>query len=357
MSVKSAAISRWFSRLPGTRSLVVPTLLALALAAPAWAESFDEVFHSVQGDAEVWRIQRPNVQQPMTDYRQIVFQDGDTVVVTAGGACQTGGSGLTWKRYVDPRSSPIPDDIVTPWAALPDSGSYYGSANIPGATPVFRRLKDIQGMTLTARPSSAAVNFLQLAYQDDGYADNGYTAFDQGIGKQAVGAGLAWVEVRITHQKLGVSGGGLKSTQTPVATAKPQNQTGTMAPRGDQILPQVMSLNVEPANLPSQGGQVISQIRAVDAGGIRAASLILIRPDGTQTGIPMERIGGTPQDGTWRAMWVVPANTTANPRVYRIKIDVADNANNVQHASQTGTITVAGRTSVNGMKPKKAPGT
>src|SRR5262245_50328066 len=48
-------------------------------------------------------INQPVVNRPTADYKNVQFAPGDTVTVQAGGCVQTGGSGKTWKRYVDPQ--------------------------------------------------------------------------------------------------------------------------------------------------------------------------------------------------------------------------------------------------------------
>jgi hypothetical protein len=44
----------------------------------------------------------PTVTQKETEYSGIVLQAGDIIHVEAGGCVQTGGRGLTTKRYVNP---------------------------------------------------------------------------------------------------------------------------------------------------------------------------------------------------------------------------------------------------------------
>src|SRR5712671_2588466 len=60
-----------------------------------------KITHTVNGRTEIWQIAQPNVKRPMTSYPQIRFQPGDSVTIVAGGCVQTGGSGLTWKLYVN----------------------------------------------------------------------------------------------------------------------------------------------------------------------------------------------------------------------------------------------------------------
>ena len=47
-------------------------------------------------------INKPIVSRPEWVYQNVVFAPGDTVYVHGDGCVQTGGSGDTWKRYVNP---------------------------------------------------------------------------------------------------------------------------------------------------------------------------------------------------------------------------------------------------------------
>src|SRR5205807_381677 len=68
---------------------------------------------------EKCRISEPNVTQATTSYPQVHLRYGDRVRIDAGGCVQTGGSGRTWKLYVDPRG--------------PNSNEfYYGLVYLPG---------------------------------------------------------------------------------------------------------------------------------------------------------------------------------------------------------------------------------
>src|SRR5207247_7202776 len=129
----------------------------------------------------------PNVKQRQTPYPNTRFQPGDRVTVFANGCVQTGGSGRTWKRYVDPQGPK-------------SSQLYHGLVEIPGATPHLVRIQSILGQELTVQKGlDPKQYFLRLGYEDDGYGDNGYWGHDDGTGDQCKGVGSAWVIVRITH--------------------------------------------------------------------------------------------------------------------------------------------------------------
>ena len=141
----------------------------------------------------VCRIDQPVVTQRVTDYGQVNFKAGDQVTVEAGGCVQTGGSGLTWKRYVNPSG--------------PDSNRmYWGTISIPGGTTGMVRLSDAIGKRWTVAPGVPdGEAHLKLGYEDNDYGDNGYWEHDQGTENQCLGVGNAFVIITIDHPA-GVTG-------------------------------------------------------------------------------------------------------------------------------------------------------
>ena len=133
------------------------------------------------------RIDAPNVKQRVSEYQTIRFQPGDRISLNGGGCVQTGGSGRTWKRYVNPQG-PNSDRL------------YHGLVQIPGAMPDLRRLADVIGQTLVVPAGVAASQlYLRLGYEDDGYGDNGYWGHDDGTGDQCKNVGNAFVELSVVH--------------------------------------------------------------------------------------------------------------------------------------------------------------
>jgi hypothetical protein len=171
-------------------ALVLAVLLGTS---PSLAgDSFDQIQHSTSGaTADVWRIDRPNVKQKATEYRGIRFDPGaDTVTVHAGGCVQTGGSGRTWKRYVEPKG-PKADRL------------YHGLIWLPGYTDRLRpiRLFASDPLVLVDMPGLTPGDyFLRLGYEDDDYHDNGYWSHDDGTEDQCKGQGPAWIEIAIKHE-------------------------------------------------------------------------------------------------------------------------------------------------------------
>ncbi|RPE44216.1 hypothetical protein EDD90_7450 [Streptomyces sp. Ag109_O5-1] len=124
-------------------------------------------------------ITEPVVTQHETTY-PFSFLPGDHVTVNAGGCVQTGGHGLTWKRYVDPAS---------------DNDLYHGLITIPGATGDLVRLVNVVGRQYVVGGRGGS---LKLGYEDDGYSDNGYTAHDNGTGNQCLNSVNAFVRIVVS---------------------------------------------------------------------------------------------------------------------------------------------------------------
>jgi hypothetical protein len=124
------------------------------------------------------KINQPVVDQRAQNgyrYNNVVFEPGDLVTVSANGCVQTGGTGATWKRYVDP-SGPNSDHL------------YYGTIAIPGVIPLSSPVH-IQRVQQFDIPEGvkAPDNVLVLGYKDDNYGDNGYWGHDNGTGDQCKG--------------------------------------------------------------------------------------------------------------------------------------------------------------------------
>jgi len=177
------------------RALQAAALIAILAGATLAraADTFDILTkQSETPTSTVWRIETPNVKQKETNYPQITFAPGDTVSIDAGGCVQTGGSGLTWKLYVNP-GGPSSDHL------------YHGLINIPTVTNGLVRIQDFGLNTVHKIPNplpagvSPASLFLQLGYEDNGYSDNGYYSHDNGTGDQCKNSVDAFVIVSIGH--------------------------------------------------------------------------------------------------------------------------------------------------------------
>jgi WD40 repeat protein len=159
-----------------------------------------EVSVEVAGAKEVWRIDRPNVRRSASRYVSIRFRPGDKLVVQSGGCAQSGGSGKTWKRYVNPDPSEL----------------YYGTIHIPGVTDGVRPLRDVVDKEFTVGGSKEVG--LELGYVDepDRYVDNGYWGRegDDGTGDQCKGLGDAFVVITIFRNF--VQSGATAETATPI---------------------------------------------------------------------------------------------------------------------------------------------
>jgi hypothetical protein len=133
------------------------------------------------------RVDKPVVNQRSFAYPAIRFKSGDKVTINAGGCVQTGGRGRTWKRYVDP-SGPNSDRL------------YHGLIYVPSLVPAgsLQRISGYLGRQyVLAASTDPLATALVLGYEDDGYADNGYYAHDDGTENQCRNVGDAWVTIRI----------------------------------------------------------------------------------------------------------------------------------------------------------------
>lgn len=141
-----------------------------------------------RANTEVWRINQPFVKQKQTTYPDIIFVNGDLVSVFAGGCVQTGGSGLTWKRYVRPVARDQTED-----------NHYFGQITIPGFGSL-RRIRDAVLAGGIAVMSGSTPTPLILGYLDNGgHGDNGYSGRDDGLWEQCRDLSNAFVEIVIQH--------------------------------------------------------------------------------------------------------------------------------------------------------------
>jgi hypothetical protein len=157
----------------------------------SFADISETVSHSSSAASDVWQIQAPVVTKRETVYnagdRNIRYASGDIITVQAGGCVQTGGSGDTWKRYVDP-SGPNSDRL------------YHGLISLPGVTPGLVRIAGWLNRPLVVPQGlDPAGLYLHLGYEDDDYSDNGYYSHDDGTQNQCKNVGPASVTLTIAH--------------------------------------------------------------------------------------------------------------------------------------------------------------
>lgn len=181
-----------------TRISLFFVILLSALSSKAQLNTAESVITlPVEGNDKHFKITEPNVRQRRTEYPSIIFKPGDIVEFRAGGCVQTGGSGLTWKRYVLP-TGPNSDRF------------YHGMVMIPGVMTNLDFLSNhIDGLESSSAwsrsftiPTDMKLQnfFLVLGYTDDNYGDNGYWGHDNGTQRQCDGVGNAWFEIYI-HRK------------------------------------------------------------------------------------------------------------------------------------------------------------
>jgi hypothetical protein len=193
-------------------------LIILAACAAASAQSPNVHCQQNSPGSITCQVQYPNVTQHDTSYPGVQFAPGDTVSVTANGCVQTGGSGLTWKRYVDP-SGDNSDHL------------YFGLISLPGATNGLIRISDAINKTYQIPKNYSGDLSLHLGYQDDNYSDNGYWSHDDGTGGQCANVGAASVTVFITRSQ---------GAPTPPPVATPSHLHLNIG--GDPLIPGVLQL-------------------------------------------------------------------------------------------------------------------
>jgi hypothetical protein len=221
--------------------LILATLILLA------GTSFSQVLVDQQGqscelrregDKLIYSIGSPHVKEPITNFPNILFEEGDRVTVTAGGCVQTGGVGQTWKHYVNPKG-PNSDRLYHGLISIPYITLNYRSDRIVQG---FVRLKNIVGKEYvipSLKDDGFEVNYLRLGYSDDDYRDNGYWGHDNGNEDQCRDVGNAYVRITIVRQRLPESNVGLSGVWQYTMTSKVSGNTykGTLSLRmhGNQV--------------------------------------------------------------------------------------------------------------------------
>jgi hypothetical protein len=130
---------------------------------------------------------------------------GDRLTFAAAGCVQTGGHGATWKDYVDPIGSWLPNDpsgprsrqlyhgtVTVTRATVSNSGVAQAADSIPIATMISSGGAVVGDQTGPAQ--------LLLGYADDRYGDNGYRYHDDGVDGQCRGIFGATVIITIQHR-------------------------------------------------------------------------------------------------------------------------------------------------------------
>jgi hypothetical protein len=146
-------------------------------------------------------IHKPIVSRAEWVYQNVVFAPGDKVFVNGDGCVQTGGSGDTWKRYVNPGGGGA-DHLYHGLVRVP-TGRLAGT----DVGNVLTRIEHVVGRPITVTgegiPESQLV--LHLGYEDDDFSGNGYDGHDDGTEDQCKGdngndGGPAHVTVTICRQ-------------------------------------------------------------------------------------------------------------------------------------------------------------
>ncbi len=171
--------------------------MAAVLLQPNKASAQERVVCQTSGGVQTCTITEPEVKKAQKNYPTIIFHPGSFVTVHAGGCVQSGGSGQTWHRYVDP-SGPDSDHL------------YHGLISYPGSGGLIRFSSKSQtpaGWTFPIATNVQGDLSLTLGFEDDDHSDNGYWGHDRDNGPngqcptpgtpQADYGKPAWVTIKI----------------------------------------------------------------------------------------------------------------------------------------------------------------
>ncbi len=165
-----------------------------ACECPGYISSSPSVFDNLScfmsaQNTEIWSISKPDVTKQDIGYPGIKFRKGDLIQISAGGCVQTGGTGLTWKRYVEPMKGGLQE--------IDDK--YFGSVYIPGILESEKLANAMRNAPIKVVSEVGNESYLHLQYSDDGFGDNSYNDHDNGWWEQCREMEDAWVIVIIKH--------------------------------------------------------------------------------------------------------------------------------------------------------------
>ena len=158
-----------------------------------------KIYHILRNDGvDGYEIWLPTVNQQFTIYKEIPLKKNDEIFIDACGCVQIGGSGKTWKRYVNP-SGPNSDKLYHGLIWVENPAAY--RLPVSGANKNMVRIADvINAQNRGVRIKILSDSHLILGYEDDNYADNGYWGHDDGTGDQCKSSGGAIVRITIKHK-------------------------------------------------------------------------------------------------------------------------------------------------------------
>lgn len=109
--------------------------------------------------------------------------------------------------------------------------------------------------------------------------------------------------------------------------------------------PVVSQPQVAPVTLPDSGGTVTVSVEVEDRDEtpVRAVTLEVIRPDATAESVPLARIAGTAQAGTYRGQFTVPENLETGAALYVVVAYAEDTADQKAGPIFVGNVSVAGK--------------
>ena len=154
---------------------------------------------------DIYYVLLPVVNAKFTRSRIMLAKD-DQVSIRACGCVQTGGTGKTWKRYVDP-TGPNSDKLYHGVIALnnliiipPPEPNVTCCANSPTIPGTLRISDMIAAQNRGFKFQASKETPLTLGYEDDNYTDNGYWSHDDGTENQCRDIGGVAIEVTVRHK-------------------------------------------------------------------------------------------------------------------------------------------------------------
>ncbi|HYV98735.1 MAG TPA: hypothetical protein VE967_14865 [Gemmatimonadaceae bacterium] len=206
--------------------------------------------------------------QALSEYPDILFEDGDLVTVSAGGCVNHGGMGSTWKRYVNPVGNKA-------------DRYYHGLIQFLGGPPGPIRLQEAMQHPWKVRSRglvSPASLTLYLGYEDDEYGDNSYKDHDDGVNNQCKSVGDAFVELTIVRN-------GVAPTEPPPSPMDLEGLESIDRP-GTEEFPATDIVNLLPIN-PRWGLQRTHWPQRPDPDGLCFESGTPTPPNGLVLPVPL----------------------------------------------------------------------
>lgn len=187
----------------------------------------------------------------------------------------------------------------------------------PGAVVLPALTANYLTLNIALLPRSAgSVTALAITPQDQVVEAGALVPFSAGVVTSTGASGL-----NATWVALGRAG---SIDANGLFTAAATGQSTILAFCGDQSAmttirvvaerpPTIGEVQIDPAQLPPQGGSATVTVPLGDADGVATAVALIATPSGRTVRLPMALVAGTAQDGTWRVSYNAPAAERTGP--------------------------------------------